>query len=140
MKSIMRQLRGGLHWTAAIALALAAGCARAPSGTFYTGVGLAQMEPGKSFSEGRLAAIRLAEKKARDQILEQAADGVFAGGRKLGEAMIADPVLRAKVYDSIRTAKIAEQKVDDEGVARVTVKLDVDLFQKILEDPLYAGR
>lgn len=119
--------------------ALAAGCASAPGGSYYTGVGSAQIVPGKSFKEGRLAAIHLAERNARDQILAQAANEKMANGAYLGHAMIADPVVRAKVYDTVRTAQIAEEKVDPAGAVSVTLRLESRLVQEILADPGFAA-
>ena len=117
-------LRSTFGVLAAFSILAFAACARIGPGEGYTATAFAEIVPGKSFTEGKLAAIKTAEKKARDQILVQAMGLKFQSGQTLGDAVITDPFIRAKVYDTIRTAKIADQTVDDNGVVTVTVRLD----------------
>lgn len=115
-------------------VAIALACARPSDGPFYSATAFAAIKPGASFTEGKLAAIREAEKKARDQILLEALQLRFAGGQTLDNAAVRDPFIRAKVYDTIRTAKIADQTIDDKGTTvTVTVRLDLRPLQQILE-------
>lgn len=102
----------------------ATGCVRPEQELFYSATAFAEIIPGKSFTEGKLVAIQTAEQKARDQILLETMQLKFQNGKTLGDAIITDSFIRAKVYDTIRTAKIVDQTIDDKGVVSITVRLD----------------
>ncbi len=123
-----------------IVLLFLASCKGVQEGPFFSATGQAQIKPGASFTEGKLLALRLAEKVARDQILFQAKDHLFSNGVTVEEAMIADPFVRAKIYDTIRTAKITDQTINKEGSVTVTVRFDMAPLMAILADANYAQR
>jgi hypothetical protein len=101
----------------------------------FSATGHAQISADASLAEGKLAAIQLAEKRARDRILEHVLNRTFPNGVTLEEAIITDPFIRAKIYDTIRTARISDQTIDDEGIVTVTVQLDLGSIEKILAEP-----
>lgn len=121
-----------------IAGGLLAGCKRSQEGPFYSAMSQAQIQRGKSFTEGKLFAIRLAENRARNQILNHIMDRPFPNGIRLEEAVVTDPFIQAKIYDSIRNAKIVDQTINEEGVVTVTVRLNLAPIQDVLSNADYA--
>jgi hypothetical protein len=116
-------------------LILAAGCASTPPGGYYEGTASVWIKPGESFVEGRLAAIREAEKRARDAVLAQVIAVSFPNGVSLEKAAIMDPYIRAKLYDTVRSARIAQKTVDEEGQVTITVELERRLLESFIADP-----
>lgn len=112
----------------------AVACTQTPRGPAYSATAFASIEQGVPFTQGKLAAIQAAEKKARDQILIQALQMRFSTGETLETAAILDPFIRAKVYDTIRTARTTDQTVDEENTTvTVTLELDLKPLQRIIE-------
>ncbi|MBI1784872.1 hypothetical protein HYR69_06985, partial [Candidatus Sumerlaeota bacterium] len=107
-------------------------------GPSFSATAQAKVKPGESFVEGKLAAINLAEKRARDQILLHVMSNKFPNGITLEEAIVTDACIQAKVYDTIRTAKITDKTINDDGMVTVTVELDLAPIMKILSDEEYA--
>ncbi|MCH8333613.1 hypothetical protein IIC65_06730 [Candidatus Sumerlaeota bacterium] len=114
-----------LLFVLAVAAALGVGCATISDGPAYEGSATATIQPGVPFADGRLAAMREAQRKARDQILLQVAQLSFPNGESLERAMITDPFINAKVRDTVRTARIIQQSTDD-GARTVSVTLRLD--------------
>lgn len=108
-------------------------CTRAPGGPVYSATGFASIAPDLPFEDGKLVAIRAAERSARDQILLQTLSLISRTGESLEELVISDPFVRAKVYDTIRTAKITDKTIDDENsTVTVTVELDQAPLQEFI--------
>lgn len=122
-----------------LGVVLLSGCTRVPEATPYSATGVAAIEQGTSFTEGRLAAVQRAEKLARDRILLYVMDMEFPNGLTLDEAAVTDPFIQAKVYDTIRIAKITDQTVSEDGLVTVTVQLDLKPILEILKNPDYIG-
>jgi hypothetical protein len=114
-------------------------CKSIPERSYYSTTAQARVQPGVSFTEGKLAAIQRAENRARDQILQYVMGQTFTDGSTLEEAVITDPFIRARVYDAIRTAKITDQTINDEGMVTVTLRLDMEPIHAILADIRNAG-
>ncbi len=114
-------------------------CAHDLEGPYYSATGTALIGKDESFQEGRLDALQRAERRARDQILTHILENRFSNGATLDEAMVTDPFIRAKVYDTIRSSKITDQTVSKEGVVNVTVQLDKKPIEAILNNPEYAA-
>lgn len=123
-----------------IVAAFLMGCQGIETTPLFSATGMAQIKSEESFAEGKLAAIQLAEKRARDRILLHVMDRTFPNGVTLEEAVISDPFIRAKVYDTIRTARISDQTIDDRGIVSVTVQLDLKLIEEIMADPANTPR
>lgn len=137
MTNSTRVRRGGALAVCILCLA-AAGCAERRVGPFYSSTQQAVLREaeGESATRARIEAVRVAENKARDQILLQAFNHSFTNGVTLEDATISDPFLRAKVYDTIRSAKIVDKTIQrDLGIATVTVRLDMGPIVAMLEDP-----
>jgi len=117
---------------------LGLGCATQQEGPFYSATSQAQIQPGKSFTEGKLLAIKLAENRARSQILTHIRDRQFSNGILLDEAIITDPFIQAKIYDTLRNAKITDKTINNEGIVTVTVQLDMAPVNEVLQNPEYA--
>lgn len=49
----------------------------------------------------------------------------FANGMTLEDAVVTDPVIRARVYDTIRTARITDRTIDEDGT-RVSITMELD--------------
>lgn len=109
-------------------------CTQAEEVEFYSGTAFAELDPELPFTEARFLALQEAEKKARDEILRYMLDLQFQGGRgSLQEAMITDPFIRTKVYDTIRTARVVDRVMQDDDVAvSVTVRIELRPLMDIL--------
>lgn len=109
-------------------------CAR-PAGTPpYSATGFASISGALPFTEAKVAALKEAEKKARDQILTYALQLTYANGQTLETAAIQDAFVRAKVYDTIRTAKIMDQTIDAKAkTVTVTVQMDQQTLLQIVK-------
>lgn len=109
------------------------GCVRQDEGAYYSATGFAKIELVDTLAEAKIMARNVAEKKARDLILTQALEMRFRDGTTLGDAVISDPFIRAKVYDTIRTSQILDRTYDeDEGIITVTVRLALEPLMEIL--------
>lgn len=116
-------------------------CTRPEPGPWFSATQQAVIPDDPTLTRNRIAAVRDAERRARDQILSQVMSHRFANGITLEDAVVADPFLRAKVYDTIRAAKLADQTVQpDTNIVTVTVQLDMGPVQAILDDPTMLPR
>jgi hypothetical protein len=70
---------------------------------------------------------------ARDEVLSQALQMRFPNGISLGDAALQDPFIRAKVYDTVRGARITDKTLTDGTHLSVTVRLELEPIYKILE-------
>lgn len=117
---------------AAVVLLIA--CAREAPGTRYSATGFATIDKAAPFTQAKLEALQAAERTARDQILREALQLKFPNGETLETAAIQDAFIRAKVYDTIRTAKITDQTVDETGTTvTVTLKMDMEPLLEIVQ-------
>lgn len=139
MNRIAKRISESVVIICTLCVLFVAGCTRVEEATPYSATGVAAIEKGASFTEGRLAAVQRAEKLARDRILLYVMDMEFPNGITLDEAAVTDPFVQAKVYDTIRIAKITDQTVSEDGLVTVTVQLDLKPVFKILENPDYGG-
>ena len=116
---------------ASLALLGAQSCASGDKGPAYSTTQFVEMPPGDRSTQARIMAIKRAEDLARAQIvryvrdLEFPDDREFPDGSTLGDAIITDPFIRAKVYDTVRTARVTDQTISEEGVVTVTVRLEM---------------
>lgn len=113
--------------TLAAAAILVFACARPVDDTAYSATAFATINREMPFTQAKLEALQEAERKARDQILLAALQIKLPGpdGHTLETAAIKDPFLRSRVYDTIRTAKITDQTVDEaQSTVTVTLKMD----------------
>lgn len=106
-------------------------CASGDKGPTYSTTQFVKMPPGDRSTQARIGAIKRAEDLARAQIvryvrdLEFPDDREFPVGATLGDAIITDPFIRAKVYDTVRTARVTDQTISEEGIVTVTVRLEM---------------
>ncbi|GEM_PF-2801484 len=107
-------------------------CTRAQSGQYFSATAFAKIPPGTPYEQGKAWAIQEAYRRARDQILAQALELSFPNGELLEDAIVVDPFIRAKVYDTVRTARVTDQTIDDEDTLSVTLRLDLAPLHEII--------
>jgi hypothetical protein len=113
---------------------LVLGCGRREPAPFIMATAFSHIEPGPDQGQARLAASVRAENSARDQILAQALELQFPNGVTLADAAVQDPFIRAKLYDTVRGARITDQTFTDGETVSVTVRLDLSAVHRILEN------
>jgi hypothetical protein len=117
------------------AVILLLACARQTASQPYTATAFATIAKDAPFTQAKLKAFEEAERKARDQILFQAMQQRFPNGQTLEDAAIQDSFIRAKLYDTIRTAKITDQTVDEAATTvTVTLKMDMEPLLQIVQN------
>lgn len=91
------------------------------------------LRPGGGDPEELRVAEARAANAARDAVLSQALDLHFPNGVTLGEAALKDPFIRAKLYDTVRAARITDKTLTDDELLSVTVRLELEPLYEILE-------
>lgn len=122
-------------WAVLLALALTAlACGHSETPRFIMATSFTRLVKGPDQAEARRVAIASAENLARDQVLSQALEMRFSNGISLGEAALKDPFIRAKLYDTVRAARVTDKTVTDDEIISVTVRLELEPIYSILEN------
>lgn len=122
--------KGFLLMVAAVSLAA---CGRSEEPRFIMATSFGRVTPGADNPEELRVAEARAANTARDEVLSQALDLRFPNGVTLGEAALKDPFIRAKLYDTVRGARITDKTLTDDELLSVTVRLELEPLYKILE-------
>ncbi len=118
-------------------LPLAAGCARSDGpGQLFSATGFSEIDSRLPPHEGRRVALLYAEIQARDQLKTQINQYRFGAQPALVELAMEDPFILAVLNDVVRTARITDRAVNQEGTASVTVEAAVTPLVDLVE----AGR
>lgn len=116
------------------AVASLAACGRGETPRFIMATSFGRVTSDMSSPAGiRLTEARVAN-VARDEVLSQALQMRFANGVSLGEAALKDPFIRAKLYDTVRAARITDKTLTDDTFLSVTVRLELEPIYEILEN------
>lgn len=122
------------RWSLFLLLALAlAACGRAETPRFIMATSFTRLPPENASPAEKRAAAARAENQARDEVLSQALQLTFPNGASLAEAALRDPFVRAKVYDTVRGARITDKTVTDDSIVSVTVRLELEPIYRMLE-------
>lgn len=133
-------MRSTLAASALIALMTVAACSSAPpSGDYVMATGYADIRAGSDFAAKRAGAIKRAELQARLQLLNNILERQYPSGFNIENAVIEDPFIRAKVFDTIRMAKIVDQVDSDGKVVSVTLRLAASEVDTIINDYPYGS-
>jgi len=116
----------------AVVISLAA-CGRSEEPRFIMATSFDRVTPGTGNPDELRVAEARAANTARDEVLSQALDMRFPNGVTLGEAALKDPFIRAKLYDTVRAARITDKTLTDDALLSVTVRLELEPLYKILE-------
>ena len=120
-----------------LALLFSASCAGVSTPIWITGHGAADLEPAESFTDSRVAATLLAERRARDEVTAQVIAQQTAEGITVEEMAVKDPEYRSRVFDVVRNSKMEAKEFDDAGGVIVTVTLDPAEVESQLGVPQY---
>lgn len=122
------------RWTLLLLLPFALiACGRAETPRFIMATSFTRLPPEAASAEEKRAAAARAENQARDEVLSQALQLTFPNGTSLAEAALRDPFIRAKVYDTVRGARITDKTVTDDSIISVTVRLELDPIYRLLD-------
>lgn len=101
--------------------------------------GYADIRGGSGFAAKRAGAIKQAELQARLQLLTNIMQRQYPSGFSIEDAVIDDPFIRAKVFDTIRMAKIVDQVDSDGKVVSVTLRIAASEVDTIINDYPYGS-
>ena len=133
-------MRSTLAATALLLSMILAGCSSTSvDGEYLTATGYSQIRSGGNFAAERASAIKRAETAARLQLMNNIMQRDYESGFSIGEAVIEDPFVRAKVFDTIRMAKITDQVDSDGKFASVTIRLSVSVVETLINDYSYGS-
>jgi hypothetical protein len=108
-------------------------CGRSDPPRFIMATSFTRLPPESASAEEKRSAAARAENQARDEVLSQALLLHFPNGVSLSEAALRDPFIRAKVYDTVRGARITDKTVTDDSIVSVTVRLELEPIYRILD-------
>lgn len=118
--------------TAATAILLCLACAAIKPPVTVSATGFAKFDPKANVSLGRSTALKVAEARARQQIEESMHAYRVGGDQSLQQLLTVDPFVRAVFDDTLRSARVSDRTVRDDGSVSVQVELDLDRLSKML--------
>lgn len=118
--------------TAVIAMMLCVACATNKPPVTLSATGFAKFDPQANLTLGRSQALKAAESRARQQLVENLSAYRIENEMPLQQLLTVDPFVRAVVDDTLRSARVSDRTVRDDGSVSVQVELDIDLLAKML--------
>jgi hypothetical protein len=138
LRSFVRRLPA-IALLPALLICLACAGQLAGDAPYYASTSFQRMNPELPRDQARREALAAADRQARDQIRDQVYQLRLNDGRTLGDLAAVDPFIRAVIADNLRAARIDDRTVSGEGIASVTVKMDLaPLYEMIQQYPAHA--
>lgn len=113
-------------------LMLCLACAPAKQPLTISAVGFSQINPKIPGGAGHRTALKLAELNARQQLHDHLNMYHLDGDQPLEQLYTVDPFVHAVCDDTIRSARITDRAIKEDGSVAVKVELNMDLLAAML--------